>query len=165
MGEELGGLSIRPAQLADYAGLCELFEQGDALHRRALPQVFRQAQGPARDPEFVSEILARDDAELLMAEVSGAVVGLVQVVERAAPALPILVPRRYAVVETLVVAPKLRRRGIGRRLMGAAHAWAGTRGLATVELNVWAFNQGAVAFYEALGYQVARQVMVRRLES
>jgi len=159
----LENVAIRRATLADYTAVCELYAQVDALHRQALPHIFRDPQGPPREREYLSEVLAREDATLLVAEASGRIVGLVQVLDRVTLEVPILVPRHYALVDTLVVASDFRRRGVGRRLMEAAHDWARARGGESVELSVWAFNLEAVAFYQALGYEVARQVMVKRL--
>lgn len=46
-----------------------------------------------------------------------------------------------------------RRRGIGRRLLEACLAKAGTKGLTRVELHVRADNDAAVALYLALGFE------------
>jgi len=45
--------SIRQATLKDYEQLCELFEEIDAFHRQALPDVFREADEPARTKEYI----------------------------------------------------------------------------------------------------------------
>jgi ribosomal protein S18 acetylase RimI-like enzyme len=53
------------------------------------------------------------------------------------------------------VHPSFRRRGVGRRLMGLAEDVARQFGSHEVRLEVSTKNQGAVAFYEALGYETA----------
>lgn len=45
----------------------------------------------------------------------------------------------------------------------AAEAWARQRGAPDIRLNVWAFNQRALALYEELGYEVRSQVLGKRL--
>jgi ribosomal protein S18 acetylase RimI-like enzyme len=45
--------------------------------------------------------------------------------------------------------------------MAHAQRWATERGLREIELNVWEFNQSAIAFYEALGYVTERRKMRR----
>ena len=70
-----------------------------------------------------------------------------------------MVPRRRAHVETLVVGRKHRRRGIGRRLMEAAAAWARGHGAVEVVLTTWVGNDDAEAFYERLGYRELSRVL------
>ena len=150
---------IRQATQADYPGLCELFAEADAYHGQAVPHVFRPANGPARTPEYIADSLANENSMLFVAESAGQVVGLVQVDIREAPDHPIMMPRRYAKVDSLVVGKEFQRSGIGQSLMKRAHEWAGERGVHEVELNVWEFNQGAIALYEKLGYKTAARRM------
>ena len=99
--------------------------------------------------------LADPDQALFLAEVDGAVVGLVRVqaLERLeVPDVPALTPRRYAMVQELVVAQTHQRRGIATRLMTEAHRWARDRGLTQVELSVYDFNHPALRLYEKLGF-------------
>ena len=50
------------------------------------------------------------------------------------------------------VAPTHRRAGVGRALVEAVRAWAGTRGVGTLLLLVTSTNETAIAFYERLGF-------------
>jgi ribosomal protein S18 acetylase RimI-like enzyme len=154
---------IREARTQDYEALCPLLDEVDAYHRQALPQVYRAPDGPARSREYVLAIIASHDAALYVAEEDGQIVGLVHVLVRQAPDVPILVPRRYAVIENIVVSRAHRRRGIGRALIERAQHWAAEQGLTRVELNVWEFNEGAMAFYRELGYTTATRRMWRAL--
>ena len=58
------------------------------------------------------------------------------------------------------VVPAERRRGTGRRLMGALHENARSRGAERVWLEVIAGNTGAIALYEQLGYTMVRDLEV-----
>jgi RimJ/RimL family protein N-acetyltransferase len=60
----------------------------------------------------------------------------------------------------LMVAQGHRRRGVGRALMRAAEEWARQTGVWKLELHVFPHNEGAIRFYEALGY--AREGLRRR---
>jgi ribosomal protein S18 acetylase RimI-like enzyme len=66
-----------------------------------------------------------------------------------------LQPRRIVFVDTIAVAPDYQRRGIGRAVVQAAIAWGEAHGAQDLELTVWAFNAGAIAFYERLGLAVS----------
>lgn len=156
-------LHIREATTADYEALCALFDEGDALHRENLPHVFRKPEGPVRDWEFVLSLIAEEKVGLFVAQAENELAGLICVLVRESPAIPIFVPRRYAVIDNIVVRDRFRRRGVGRALVERAHEWATVQGVEEIELNVWAFNRGAVAFYRRLGYETASLRMTRRL--
>jgi ribosomal protein S18 acetylase RimI-like enzyme len=155
--------SIREATPYDYEALLSVFDEGDAHHRRALPHIFREPDGPSRSQAYLNALLADDNSAIFVAECEGQTVGVVQVALRETRDIPILVPRRYAHVDTLIVLQAYRRAGIGKALMGRAHRWAIDKGTDEVELNVWEFNVGALAFYEALGYTTTRRTLSRHL--
>jgi ribosomal protein S18 acetylase RimI-like enzyme len=73
--------------------------------------------------------------------------GLMHVYER-----PALEKPREAVVQSLVVEERVRKRGAGRLLMEAAEAWARERGLNHVVLHTRIERDNARAFYERIGY-------------
>jgi ribosomal protein S18 acetylase RimI-like enzyme len=158
--------AIRLATPEDYGELCRVLEEVDAHHRRALPDVYRRPDGPARSREYILGILHSEEAALFVAEAGGQgrpVIGVVHIAIRETPDIPLLVPRRYAVVENLIVSRTHRRSGIGRALMTRAHQWALTRGVTEVELTVWEFNAEAIAFYGELGYRPSRLKMGKTL--
>lgn len=144
--------TIRPAVLADYEATCELFAQIDALHRNAYPDRFQKTT-PAREVAYFRTWLEEDTQRMLVAEVAHTVAGVLTMKIQTVRAIPILKPRTYLLIETLVVDPAFRRQGIGRGLMQAAYEWAAAHHLDEVELGVWAFNEGALHFYRALGFE------------
>jgi ribosomal protein S18 acetylase RimI-like enzyme len=156
-------VTIREARPEDYEALCQVLDQGDTFHRQAVPQVFRAPDGPARSREYILAIIDSDDGAFYIAEEEGQIVGAVHVLVRQAPDIPIMVPRRYAVVENIAVSSAHRRRGIGRALMERAQRWAADRALTQIELSVWEFNDGARAFYQELGYETAVRRMWKEL--
>jgi ribosomal protein S18 acetylase RimI-like enzyme len=156
---------IREAVPSDYEDLCVLFDQVDALHRAHLPWIFQQPAGPARDEAYVHHLIADPSAGLFVAQVEDRLAGLVCVMLREPPEIPLFVPRRYAVVEDLVVQAAFRRAGIGRALMEHAQRWAVAQGTGSIELGVWEFNQDAIEFYRALGYDTVSRRMSKRLHA
>jgi ribosomal protein S18 acetylase RimI-like enzyme len=157
-------VTIRRATAQDYEALCEIIEEVDALHREALPHIFRESGGPVRERVYILGLLADEDHGLFVAEVEGQVVGFLHVTVRDAPSISILVPRRVAVVDNIAVQEEYRRAGLGRALMGRAERWARAKGSAEMELNVYEFNEAAIAFYESLGYEAFSRRMGRRLD-
>ena len=147
--------SIRQAVEEDYAGLNALFEEIDKHHRKALPHVFRKPDGPARNRDFLSAILADQNAVIFIAEIQGRIIGLVHAYVRAVPEIPIRIPCRACQVDNIVVTQEYRRRGVGKALMEMVHQWAGQMKLDRLELSVWDFNEDAQDFYRGFGYEPA----------
>ena len=108
-------------------------------------------------------MIADEAVGLFVAQVGDRLVGLICIMIRESPQVPIFVQRRYAVVDCVVAKGELRRAGIGRALVKKAHEWAVAKGAESVELNVWEFNQGAIQFYQMLGYETASRKMSKRL--
>ena len=156
-------IAIREATERDYEDLCVIIDQVDTIHRNALPERFKRSGGPPRKREHIVTAIRSADIGLFVAEKEGHLVGLVHVVIRDAPNIPILVPRRYAVVENLAVREGHRRAGIGLALMERAEKWAQTKGATSIELNVYAFNQAAQRFYRELGYEILSHRVTRTL--
>jgi ribosomal protein S18 acetylase RimI-like enzyme len=156
-------IAIRAATARDYDALNQIFGQVDALHREYLPHIFQKPDGPARAREYMMDVLADESLGLFVAEAEGAILGFVQITIRDAPPIPILMPRRFAVVENLAVTEDVRRLGIGRALMDHAQHWAEGLGATEIELNVYEFNQTAIRFYRNLGYTPSSRRMSKRL--
>ena len=156
-------IAIRQAAAKDYDALCAIIDQVDTLHRDRMPHIFQKPPGPVRDREYILGLLADDNVGLFVAEIEGQVAGFVHALVRDTPPWPVLVPRRRAFIDSLAVGQQFRRRGIGRALMNQAHKWAMAKGAVDVELNVFEFNQPALAFYRALGYETSTRRMVRDL--
>jgi ribosomal protein S18 acetylase RimI-like enzyme len=155
--------AIRAATFRDLDALLPIFDEVDALHREHLPHVFQDPNGPARDREYLLELLADESVEVFVAEVAGEIGGFVQVKIRETPPFSILVPRRVAAVENLAVREGFRRMGIGRVLMHHAQRWAEGLGASEIELTVYEFNHAAVSFYHSLGYAASSRRMSKRL--
>lgn len=157
------GLVIREAVPFDYENLCELFDEADKLHRNHLSDRFQAPKGPARDKEFILGLLADQTVEVFVVERDEKLLGLVQVAVKDTPPMSIFVPRCYVVVDTLVVKEGFRHQGIGQELMDKVHHWAISKGASDVELNVYEFNEEAIAFYRQLGYETISQKMSKSL--
>jgi GNAT superfamily N-acetyltransferase len=123
-------MKIRPATVSDYDQLCELFDEVDALHREARPDIFRKPDGAPRSSERVSSLISGPASTILVADRGGVLLGLAVVVEQPTSANPLHVPRRVAEIVTIVVRKSARRRGVGKSLIGASLAWANERGAA-----------------------------------
>ena len=157
-------ISVRKATADDYNPLCELFDEIDALHRDNLPHIFQKPGGAAREQDYYSGLIADENIALLVAEVGEKLVGFVHAIVKDASAFPVFVPRRYAIVDSIIVKSGFQNRGIGRILIDKIQEWASAKGAISIELNVYEFNQTAISFYEKLGYRTLSRKMSKELK-
>ena len=160
-------LRVRPARLDDLAALVMLWRELERLHGSIQPRFFRGGERGLdwRPPELSDAALAgAAPGELvLVAEAAGELVGALAAAIRDTPRSPSMTPCRRLHLETLVVAQRARRRGVGRALMAAVEAQARRLGARQVVLTVWEGNPAASDFYRALGYATVSQVLARDL--
>ena len=148
---------IRPALKSDYEALCEIIDEIDALHRNALPSIYKKPDGPVREKDYINSIISDKDQRVLVAMHEGRIVGFINAVIIASKDFPIVKKRKYVKLDTVVVKEEFQRSGIGTRLMEGIHDWAREKGMNQIELAVWSFNTSAISFYNKLGYKTAQQ--------
>jgi len=154
---------VRRARYEDWPAITRLLREIDELHAALAPQYFRAA---TRAESEWRQILADPTAMVFVATVApfaAPPVGLLAIRVYDTPADPAMVPRRRGHVETLVVAPRHRRRGIGRALLAEGTDWARAQGAVELVLTTWSGNADAAAFYQRLGYQVLSHVLHRTI--
>ncbi len=156
-------MQIRAATTSDLRSLEQLFDEVDAHHRVLLPERFRAPDGPARSEQHLLGLVTGPDSAVLLADDGGDAIGFATVLVRDPPPVPVFVPKRIGVVDSLGVARRARKRGVGRALMAAAEAWLRERGARDLELTVYEANPEAIAFYEAIGYRLLSRRMIRTL--
>ena len=158
---------IRTALRSDLDAIYTIFSQADTLHREAHPEIFRKVDDPAEIKDFLLTGIKSDDAVIFVADLSGDtrgdIIGAVIAWVRHTPDVPLLVPRVYLSVDNLIVDEKYQHQGVGKALMERVHEWASARALKTIHLTVWDFNQGALTFYEKLGYKMLHHHMQKEL--
>lgn len=103
--------------------------------------------------DLLFERCRRHDGCLLVAEVDGAVAGFVAVHARFRSDEPDDGPMELALVSDLAVLAASRRRGIGRRLLETAEAYARGRGARWLRLSVKGGNEPAKALYAKAGFR------------
>ena len=136
----MADLSIRAATLADASRLAVLTE---VLGYPATPDALVERLG---------RLLTRDDELVLVAEVGpGHIVGWLHGGER-----ELLESGRRGEILGLVVDLTYRGRGVGRRLVQMAEAWAFTRGLEQMAVRSNVGRAESHPFYERLGYVRAK---------
>jgi GNAT superfamily N-acetyltransferase len=109
---------------------------------------------------FASQLRATGES-ILLAELGGAVVGILRCVESTGS--PLLEPARYAYVSSAYVCPEARRLGVLRALIAEAERWCRARGLSEMRLHNVAGSTSAERAWESLGFAIVEQVRLRHL--
>ncbi len=157
-------MNIRPARPADYAAFSQLYLEVNDLHAEAHPDLFQAADVAPFDEVEYRSLLENPGQAIYLAFEGAEAVGFVNVILRESLSLEILAPRQFAVVDSLGVKASHRRSGIGGELMSCAEQWARLQGASSIELNVFEFNRGAIAFYQRLGYTDLSRKLRKKLD-
>lgn len=149
-------MKIRAARETDLECIGELYQV--LFYEMALyqPESFSPA---VQSREFLLSVIRGRDADILVAEEEGQVVGFALILLQETPLCSHLIPHRYAYLMDLLVEPGSRSRGAGAGLLDAARNWTVERELDYLELNVLSENIRAYALYRREGFQDARITM------
>lgn len=143
-------MKIRAAHEDDLDLLTDLLKQLFSIEEDFVFAVYKQKRG-------LQLLLGSSMARILVAEKSGAVVGMVTgqlVISTAEGELSLL-------VEDLIVDRQQRRNGIGTRLLQTVGDWAKQRGARRMQLLADLENIQALDFYEKAGWARTNLVCLR----
>lgn len=153
--------TIRVAERADLDALVQLSTQ-----------LFREDSG-SRDPtmnpdwpaeegaEYFDGLIAAEGSYVLVAEHDGIVVGsLAGHLDRASTLRPVVV----ATLESVCVDAAARQSGVGGALAEAFMAWAREHGARRMRVTAYTSNDGAIRFYERLGFAPHELTLMRDLD-
>lgn len=141
-------MKVRQATPEDVPALVALFQELDRMQSDW--RVFTPRPGFYDEVGLkYREAMSTENAVVLVAEDEGEIVGMAYGEVR--------IPSRFSDERALelsgvVVRTGYRGRGVGRALVQEAARFAGEMGVEWVELKTFAPNQGAMAFWEGLGF-------------
>lgn len=141
-------VAVRRARAGDLPGIVRLWREMWDFHAPLDP---RFEATPAADTVmagWIEENLGSERSAVFVAEGDGGLEGycLAMILENP----PVLPHQFYGYVSEVSVRP--RRRGLGGRLLEAAHAWFREHRLPYVEVNVSVRNEAARRFWRKMGY-------------
>ena len=143
-------VEIRRATLDDVASLVALNDHVHGLHVAAAPWRYRPTVAEDVAAHYAKQLT--DGVDLRIASVDGEDLGYVVLFVRDDAGGAFTRPGRFVLVDQLAVRDDARGQGIGRALMDEATAVARASACERVVLDVIAENEGAIAFYERLGF-------------
>lgn len=160
---------IRFATSNDLDALCHLYYEFHEFHVLGVPdhlasQGEREQQDWKRLRESLTRILSRADAAILVVEVAGGVVGLIEIYLREDDVTnSLIIPYRYGYVQSLIVTKAFRKNGFGKQLLDAGHQWFSEKGAKEIRLDIWEFEAGPLAFYQKVGYRTLKRTMSKEI--
>ncbi|MBP5154822.1 MAG: GNAT family N-acetyltransferase [Lachnospiraceae bacterium] len=143
-------MKVRRAREEDIPGLIRLLYQVDGVHHNGRPDLFRGPAVKYQEKELAEMIEGSAPVFAAVTE-DGFVAGHAFCQIKQAAGHPVLTDIKTLYIDDICVDEAWRGRGVGRLLYEQALAFAREQGCYNVTLNVWAFNEGAVRFYEKLG--------------
>ena len=151
-------IEVRPARENELDRVNELRMQVYVLHAAGKPDVFK----PGFHEEvrnYIHTIWNDPEQTIAVAEKDGTICGFAVLHHINKPENPFMKERDFLDIDELCVDEAFRRQGIASAMIAFIREFAKEKGFHRIELNMWEFNQGALAFYEAAGFQTYRRYM------
>lgn len=152
-------ITVRQADISDAARVNALYRSLAELHRASRPDIFSSL---AADTMPVAAALIGDNGLVFVAEdedgiVQGMIMGKVRGYRGQ--------PAQILWIDDLIVEEAARGKGFGSALLKAARDYGRRQGCVRIELNVWAFNESAIRFYEKNGLHIQRYILEDDIEA
>jgi len=144
-------INIAKAELKDVADIARISYQVGKMHDEAVPEYFK----PTDEKEHlrvVSEMLKEENVVVFKAVCKGQICGFLflEMIHRQSKGLAF---SKIGNILNLGVDETCRSKGIGTQLVEYAEDFVLKQGGEALDLNVFAFNKGAIKLYERLGYK------------
>lgn len=155
-------ITVRLAERDELERVNELRKMVNDLHVAGKPDVFRT--GFCEElKQYLYHHYEAESTDVLVAVMDGEICGFAVVTHVAKPGNPMKNALKYCEVEEFGVDESARRKGVATALIEYIKEDASKRGYHKLELNMWEFNTGALAFYEAVGFKTYRRYMEMEL--
>lgn len=151
-------VEVRRARENELERVNELRMQVNALHVAGKPEVFKPGF-PEELRNYIYAIHKDPEQFIVVAEKDGTICGFAVLHHINRPENPFMKERDFLDIDEFCVDEAFRRQGIASEMIAFIREFAKEKGFHRIELNMWEFNQDALAFYEAAGFQTFRRYM------
>jgi ribosomal protein S18 acetylase RimI-like enzyme len=152
-------LHVRPATADDLPFIRSLAERFASVGTPAWRDAQQMWEFHQQSTEEVGDAIDTSDLVLIAEDAQGSRLGFIHVTH----STDFFTQEPQGYIVDLAVSAQAEGRGVGRRLMEQAEAWARTQGYRLLVLDVFAFNTHARTFYTRLGYAEETVKMVKEL--
>lgn len=151
-------MMVRFAEEKDLPQVNELRRMVSALHAQNRPDRFRPGFPPELE-NMIYDFYRREGTCVVVAERDGQICGMacVEYIDR--PGSAYMEPRKYYYIQEFGVSEAFQRQGVGKELFAFLQRDAREKGFASIELDVWEFNEAALKFYESVGFHPYRRLL------
>ena len=151
-------MPVRFAEKKDLERVNVLRRQVSDLHVAGKPEVFRPGF-PRELQEYIYTVFKDPRQAIVVNERDGVICGFAVLHHITKPESPYSYEKDYLDINEFGVDEAYRRQGVATEMMAFIREYAREKGFAKIELNMWEFNQNALAFYEAMGFTTYRRYM------
>ncbi len=156
-------MAVRRAEIKDIPRLEEILYQVHDVHARVRPDLFIPGKKKYTAEELEALIGSEDTIIFVCTDDTGLIMGYAFCMDKTYPGNHSTNPDKMLYIDDLCVDEKFRGKHVGRILCEYVKEYAKEKGYQRITLNVWEFNTGARAFYDALGFEPLKTVMEMRL--
>ena len=151
-------MTIRFAKENELERVNELRKQVNDIHVEGKPDVFKPGFcDELRD--YIYAIWNDPEQEIVVADCDGVICGFAILHHIFKPENPFMYVRDFLDIDEFCVDEAYRRQGVATEMVSFILKYAKEKGYPRLELNMWEFNDGALAFYEAAGFKTYRRYM------
>ena len=132
------------------------------IHKKGRPDIFISDQ-PKYDEDGVKRLIDDENTFVLTAVEDGKVIGYMIAILNKGENHPHIRRIKTLYIDDICVDKAHARSGVGTALFEEAKRMGKDLGCERIDLNVWAFNEDAIGFYEKMGMTVSRMHMEYKL--
>lgn len=144
-------ITIRRATISDAETLARLWKELADYHADLAPEFALVPQSATLFLNHLSDLIQNQDCCILLAEDEGAAVGFISGMIQENP--PVFSERWVGHISNALVTARLRRRGVGRQLVGGMKEWFGERGISVIHLSAAVANPAGIEFWHDMGFR------------
>ena len=156
-------LIIRYSKRTELASVNNIRKQVNDVHVNGRSDIFREDGWQFIEP-FIYTRFDAENGGVIVATIEDKIVGFAVVQYIIKPETPFGKERKYYHVEEFGVDENHRRKGIATAIIDFAKKDAKRRGFRRIELDMYEFNDGVLAFYESVGFKTFRRYMESYVE-
>ena len=149
---------VRYAKSEELESVNNIRKQVNEVHVKGRPDIFREDGWQFIEP-FVYTRFDEENNGVIVAVIEDEIVGFAVVQYIVRPESPFNKERKFFHIEEFGVDENHRRKGIATAMIDFAKDDAKKRGFERIELDMWEFNDCALAFYESAGLKTYRRYM------
>lgn len=153
---------IRFAKETELEQINKLRKQVNDLHVKGKPEIFKSGFSEELK-NYVYDVFYNERKKIVVCDCDGIIAGFAILNHISKPESPFSYARDFLDIDEFCVDVHYRRQGIATRMIQYIQDYAKNEGFDRIELNMWEFNQEALAFYESIGFTTYRRFMEIKL--